>query len=75
MSVRGQVPYVTREMTSRRDVVTIGLPVVRPYPPPSRRGATNVGWAISSGATRVEGHMIITNCLRRKPGWPGVFLA
>lgn len=60
VSKGGQVPYVTHEMTSRLDVVTVGLPVVWPSPPPhtSRRGAPPVGWAINSGATRVAGTII-----------------
>jgi hypothetical protein len=39
VSKRGQVPYVTRAMTSLLDVVTVGLPIVWRFPPPSRRGA------------------------------------
>jgi hypothetical protein len=55
--VRGQVPYVTREMTSRSDVVTVGLHVVWPSPPPqsSRRACpTSVWWTVVQLVLRVR---------------------
>lgn len=68
MSGRGQVPYVTREMTSCLNVVAVGSPVVWPSPPPSRRDAPahracDEQWCNSSCG---YDHVIITHFLRRK---------
>lgn len=68
ISARGQVPYVTREMTSHLDVVTVGLPVVWLSPPPSRRGARSRRVCDERWCNSCCGfdHVIITHFRRRK---------
>jgi hypothetical protein len=59
VSKGGQVPYVKHEMTSRLDVVTVGLPVVWPSPPlpvVAARRPSGGRWTVVQLVSRVRSY-------------------